>query len=375
MACNFRTARLLELRAHELDPDDALITKRFLGYVPPDKQEPQLSQFIAAHPWFYPDVQKQRGTAEAVHHQLNGQRGFELQGERKETTLKLVALMRGPNHEYGVGLDLRLNNGRSLQLLLDTGASGILLNQKAVDKAGLEHLGSFESWGVGDAGKRGTFSAVADSCEVEGLVFKHCVVSALEGKHRVDPEDDGLIGADVFRDYLIEIDFQRHLMHLTPLPERPPNAQGYDRAPLESERGFTPVFRQGDHLYISTRLNQANWGLFLIDTGSQLSNVDSIFAAMSTKVRGNSNVRISGISGQVNKVFEADKATLQFGHFQQDNLGLVSFNLNNRPEHEEFRTSGILGIPVLSMFRLAIDYRNGLVNFDYVFAPKRKKKD
>lgn len=28
--------------------------------------------------------------------------------------------------------------------------------------------------------------------------------------------------------------------------------------------------------------------------------------------------------------------------------------------------SGILGLPVLAMFRLDIDYRNGLVNFDYV---------
>jgi hypothetical protein len=40
--------------------------------------------------------------------------------------------------------------------------------------------------------------------------------------------------------------------------------------------------------------------------------------------------------------------------------------LNNSPRHQEVRMSGILGLPVLAMFRLDIDYRNGLVNFDYV---------
>jgi len=78
-------------------------------------------------------------------------------------------------------------------------------------------------------------------------------------------------------------------------------------------------------------------------------------------------MHVKGISGSVKDVFEADKAELQFAHFRQSNLGLVAFNLNNAPEHQEFRMSGILGIPVLSMFRLTIDYRNGLVNFDYVF--------
>ena len=76
-------------------------------------------------------------------------------------------------------------------------------------------------------------------------------------------------------------------------------------------------------------------------------------------------MHVHGISGSVKDVFEADKAELRFAHFQQSNLGLIAFNLNNTPVHQDFRMAGILGIPVLSMFRLTIDYRNGLVNFDY----------
>ena len=75
---------------------------------------------------------------------------------------------------------------------------------------------------------------------------------------------------------------------------------------------------------------------------------------------------VKGVSGSVKDVFEADKAELQFGRFRQSNLGLIAFNLNNTPEHQDFRMAGILGLPVLSMFRLTIDYRNGLVGLDYI---------
>ena len=96
-----------------------------------------------------------------------------------------------------------------------------------------------------------------------------------------------------------------------------------------------------------------------------MSNIDSTFASLSTKLSGNSSIRMRGISGDVTKVFEAEKAELQFARFRQSNLGLLAFNLNNAPEHQDVRMAGILGLPVLAMFRLTIDYRNGLVNFDY----------
>lgn len=94
--------------------------------------------------------------------------------------------------------------------------------------------------------------------------------------------------------------------------------------------------------------------------------MDSTFARLSTNVRGNDYLHVRGVSGEVKDVFEADKAELRFSHFQQSNLGLIAFNLNNQPEHQDVRMAGILGMPVLTLFRLTIDYRNGLVNFDYV---------
>ncbi len=361
----YRSARIMCMQAHAVDPDDALITFAFMRYLVGEKRKEAYGSFMAAHPWFARRYEMARQTSAEVHEQLGERKAFELDGERAETTLRLVDLLATATRVRGFGLEVSIEGGRSLRLLLDTGASGILVSQRAVDKAGLNHLGSSEAWGVGDGGTRKSFVAVSQSCKIGLLQYKNCVFQSLEGKGRIAGDEDGLIGTDFFSDYLIQLDFQRHSMHLTPLPPRPPNPQGYDRAITPDKADFTPVFRFGHQLCIPTKVNGKTAGLFLLDTGAQISNIDSSFARLSTKLHGDSYTRVRGVSGSVKDVFEADKAELQFAHFRQSNLGLTAFNLNNVPTHQEVRLSGILGLPVLAMFRLTLDYRDGLVKFDY----------
>lgn len=365
-ASMFRTARLRCLKAHELDPDDAYITLDWLRYLPREKREELAAAFAAAHPWFYRNLQREESTAADLRTEMGERKAFELEGERAETTVKLELLLDGPNRVRGLGLELAIEGRRPLRVMLDTGASGILLTQSAIDKAGLQHIGTTETWGIGDKGVRNAFLSVAGHCQIGSLKYKTCVFRAIEGKGRIAGEEDGLIGADVFSNYIVQIDFHKRQMRLKPQPPRPPNPQLYDRDIPPDEASFTPVFRSGSHLFVPTLLNDKQWGLFLIDTGSSLTNVDSVFARASTKVRGDAFRRVHGVSGEVKNVFEADKAYIQFSHFRQNNLGLVAINLNNAPDHQEFRIAGILGLPVLAMFRLTIDYRNGLVNFDRV---------
>ncbi len=362
----YRSARLLCLKAHDVDPDDALITQTFLRYIPAAKRRELLGPFAATHPWLYQRLEQMQENGLAVEAAAGDKKLFETEGGPQETTLKFSLLMRDAQRARGVGLELKIGNGKSLRMLFDTGASGILVKQSAVDKAGLAHLGSDKAWGVGDGGTRNMFSAIADNCQVGPLKFSNCLVRALEGKRAIAGDEDGLIGADFFQDYLVEIDFQKRLLHLKPLPPRSQDPQGYNRVVAPDEKDFTPVFRFGHMLLVSTTVNRRCTGLFLLDTGSEASNMDSTFARLSTKIYGNDQMRVKGISGQVKNVYEAGKAELQFGHFRQDNMGIMSYDLNNSPEHKEVRLSGILGIPVLSLFRLTIDYRNGLVNFDYV---------
>jgi hypothetical protein len=94
--------------------------------------------------------------------------------------------------------------------------------------------------------------------------------------------------------------------------------------------------------------------------------MDSVYAREAGKVHGDDRTVLKGISGKAKKVWEADDALLQFAHFQQRNLGMIVADLNNSGKPTAVRMSGIFGLPVLTLFRLSLDYRNGLVKFDYV---------
>jgi hypothetical protein len=367
-ASNFHTARMLILSAHDSDPDDALITLAFSRYLVGAKREDFFPAFMQSHPWFYPRLVQMEETNAELHQELQGRKVFEIDGPRQEVTIPLFYRRDGPRI-VGLGIRLTVEGGKKLSMVLDTGASGILLSQPTIDRLGLDHIGSTQVGGIGDKGMREAFLSVAETCEVGPVKFKTCIFRATEGKKRI-VDEDGLLGTDLFSDYLVTIDFQRLTLHLKPLPERPPSPQGYDRSPLPEEQGFTPVFRFGHHLDVSTTVNEKATGLFLIDTGSTVSCIDSTFARLTTKVHGNDYLQIKGVSGNVKEVFEADKAVLRFSRFRQQNLGLTSFNLNNAPEHQEVRMDGILGFQILPLFRLTLDYRNGLVNFDYVLDGK-----
>lgn len=119
-ASMYRSARLMCLRAHELDPDDALITYAFLRYATPELRKQQFGSFIQEHPWFYENYQRELQSSSAVEKQMEEHKAYELEGEPKPVTLHLVNLMSGANMLRGLGLEMKIQNGRSLRLLLDT---------------------------------------------------------------------------------------------------------------------------------------------------------------------------------------------------------------------------------------------------------------
>ncbi len=69
--------------------------------------------------------------------------------------------------------------------------------------------------------------------------------------------------------------------------------------------------------------------------------------------------------GRVKEVYEADDFTLTFGRFRQRLFNSLSLDLSSQSKHLGTEMSGIIGMPVLSLFTLTIDYRDGLVKFDY----------
>jgi hypothetical protein len=125
------------------------------------------------------------------------------------------------------------------------------------------------------------------------------------------------------------------------------------------------VYRFRHLLLIPTKVNDTGPMFFLIDTGA-FNNVLSIKAAQDlTQVRSDPNTNVSGLGGSVGKVYRAEKATLNFGRYEQKNEDIVTFDLSNMSRAAGTQVSGILGFNMLRMLQVKIDYRDGLVDFHY----------
>jgi len=401
-------------RAHELDPGDPEIQRHWLSTRSRAEQVRMLEEYLAR-------VGDEDGrTRENLGRRLELLKAREQQPSRScklvsqvnSTETNLERLMIDPTHLHGYGLRVSVN-GQTARLLLDTGASGLLINRRMAEKAGVQSVIKNTMQGIGDKGPMTGYVGYADSIKVGGLEFQNCLVEVSDKRSVVD--DDGLIGADVFSSFLVTIDFPKEKLVLSELPKRPDEQQGKsvsldtgdpddpsngpedseapqkspdakektDAAPAKSAvtggpkdryvapemRTYTPIYRFGHELLIPTMIGNNSPKLFLIDTGSLTNLMSSEVAKTVTKVRDDSSMTIRGLSGTVKNVKSADKVVIQFAHFRQENDDLIAFDLGGISRSTGTEVSGILGFTVLRMLTMKIDYRDGLVDFEYKPSP------
>jgi len=393
-------------RAYELDPDDPEIQRRWFSTLRRAEQIRELERYLSHAT---NDDEKTRYSLERRLELLKARqeqpsRSCRLVTNVQHTETRLERMLIDPTHLHGYGLRVAVNQ-QTARLLFDTGASGLLINRRMAEKAGVKPLVQNRMEGIGDKGPLNGYVGYADSIKVGGLEFQNCLVEVSEKRSIV--EDDGLIGADVFSQFLVTIDFPNEKLLLSELPKRPdeqaaksvtldtgdpddpssgpedreaeqssktetksasvppPNSGPKDRYVAPEMQSYTPIFRFGHELLIPTKIGNTSTKLFLIDTGSFTNLISSAAAAEVTKVRGEDRVHIRGISGNVKDVKSADKVTIQFGHFKQENDDLISFDLAPISRSTGTEVSGILGFAMLRMLSVKIDYRDGLVDFDY----------
>ncbi|HEX7962316.1 MAG TPA: aspartyl protease family protein [Terriglobales bacterium] len=396
----FAKARTMINRAHDRDPNDPEIQRRWMGTLPRGERIKLLEEYLAKPT---NDDAEQHESLQRYLEYLKARaqqptKSCKLVSKVKATETALEPMLIDPRHIQGYGLKVKVN-GQSSRLLLDTGASGLLINRKMAERAGVERLSATKITGVGDKEGPGGYVAFADSIKIGDLEFQNCPVEVSEKRSVMD--DDGLIGADVFSGFLVTIDFPNQKLRLSELPKRPnetekevslqtteeddpatePEEHADDKAAAEKKpspppgpqdryvapemQSYTKIFRFGHELLIPTRVSGAPPKLFLIDTGGFANMISPDAAREVTKVHSDSRMQIRGLSGTVKNVYSADKAVIQFSHFSQENQDLVAFDLSKISKHTGTEVSGILGFAMLRMLTMKIDYRDGLVDFDY----------
>ena len=403
----YKTAKMMIDKAHELDPYDPDIVEEWIGTLSRSDRIQYLSTSLAGdNNW---DAEKRGDVASYLQYlkehskQKNGSCRLVSKVNRTETPL--ARLMIDPTHLRGFGLSVVLN-GHKNSLLLDTGASGILVKRSIAERAGISKISETKVWGVGSKGRRNAYMGVADSIKVGELEFQNCTVEVMEGRSVAG--EDGLIGADVFEDFLVDIDFPNEKLKLSELPKRPGEPE--QKLALKSEEGdsddddasrpdntkaadaktaaqpvhssgpqdryiasemqsYTRVFRFGHDLLIPTSIGKVPYKLFLMDTGSMFNFISPAAAREVTKVHGDADTIVKGISGKVDEVYSANKAILQFGHIRQENEDMTAFDTKPISDGVGTEVSGFLGFVSLRFLDIKIDYRDALVNFEY--DPKR----
>ena len=395
--------------AHDIAPDDVEVQRAWIGMLPRKERLVAIESYLGGpHPDDAEQTKQMTEYLEFLKATIDRPiHACRLVSKVEQTETKLETRYAEDLHRMrGIGLSVRLND-RDVHLLLDTGAGGIMVSRKIAERAGLTRVSAVHYGGIGDQGLQSGYTAVADHIRIGELEFQDCMVAVSDQSSLTG---DGLIGADVFGGYLIDIDIPGERLKLSPLPKRPedtvapkslnseaeepanaeqnedgateqtsnskdqkssapsshtPRRMPKDRYVAPEMVNWTKVFRFGHAMLVPTSVNDSKPMLFGLDTGA-FSNILSLRAGRRIgKVSSDFRDRVGGVSGAVDKVYSSEKATLSFGHFRQSNLGIITLDLSTVSRHTGTEVSGFLGFAMLSKLELKLDYRDGLVNFEY----------
>ena len=340
------------------------------------------------------------------------------------TEIPFIGLMLNSTRISAFGLEVKLN-GRNSRLQIDTGAGGLVVTRSVAQHAGLKAFSQTEMSGIGDQGYKPGYTAYADSIRIGNLEFQDCAVRVLDSRSALG-DVDGLIGMDVFSHFLVTLDYPMRKLLLGPLPPRPgetvqapslktstadPDDSGaaeehteaarqdktvaqagvkapsgesgasvptrnaaapltgahgpYDRYVAPEMKDYTPVYRVGHNLILPAGLNSKEIKLFILDTGAFATIISPQAARAVTKVYSDDRLHVKGISGDVKKVYSADEITFRFAQLSQKARDVVSLDTTQISKHVGMEISGFLGATTLNLLTIHIDYRDGLVKFDY----------
>jgi Tfp pilus assembly protein PilF len=394
-----KRARTMIERAYATDPNDADVRKAWMSTLSWSQRVKFMEAYLAQNNADDQETQTNlRQYLDYLKARLRGPKGScHLVSKVTATETSMITLLSDPEHLRGFGLEVAIGDHKS-KLLLDTGAGGILINRRLAEKSGLARISDTSIRGIGDNGAVGGYFAMAPSIKVGGLEFQNCPIEVMD--RRTVADEDGLIGADVFADFLVDLDFAHQKLRLKELPRRPDqahedlvlNAEGdhddpdasaseksrsnatqkpadhgpFDRYVAPEMKEYSTVLRYGHLLLIPTFVEQEKQArFFLLDSGDFTTQLSLSTAKAATKVHNEEEARVKGLNGEVNKVYNADKATLTFAHLRLPTEGILVLNLKGLSDDVGTEVGGILGFTLLRFLDIKVDYRDGLVWMDY----------
>jgi predicted aspartyl protease len=346
-------------RAYELNPRDPRILSAWIPQLRGQERAKALQAYLAAM-GATPETEDLRQRMELAK-ALDGRQVTVLASPYHAAEIPLRAFDDPATGTRRYGLEV-LVNGSPVKLVLDTGASGIVMSRAAAERAGLARLADGAVRGIGDNGKGASgYRSVAEHFRIGDVEYRDALISVAE--QNMAGIEDGLIGSNVFSEFLITLDFAAGKLRLNPLPSYRPGEELQDRVEIPEMRDGARVYRFGHLLLVPVRVN-SHEGLFVVDTGAARTMMSYDLAAGASNLNRDDRTTIRGLSGKVGDVYKTGNLELEFAGFAQKSIGVTAIDTWELSHRLGTEISGFLGLPVLDLFTLTIDYRDGLVKFE-----------
>jgi predicted aspartyl protease len=394
--------------AHSLDPTEPNIRMDWISTLPLPKRIEEIKKSLNG-PLSIGDEERRRTQTyldELEKRNAEPQRSCRIASTATSAEIPFEPILSADGTRTAAwGLIVKFND-KGAKLEVDTGASGLYISRAIAEKAGLKAVASSQVYGIGDRGPEKGFVAYVDSIRIGNLEFRDCEVEVSDRKSITS--SDGLIGMDIFADFLVSLNYPLHKLNLSPLLPRPderaapvamrtgasgqdpsegtvaesPNPENAkageskddshkasmsgprDRYIAAETRNWTPVFRIGHNLILPTTLNNKITKLFILDTGAGYTGVSTQAAGEVTRVY-NSDMIVTGVSGKVKNVYVAGNIQIQFADKSQEMGDVTVMDFSNLSRGLGMEISGLIGSSALKFLTIQLDYRDGLVKFDY----------
>jgi tetratricopeptide (TPR) repeat protein len=401
--------------AHSLDPYDPDIRSEWIRTLSLPRRIEELKKYLNDYTGASDEERRRTQSSLGELEKVNAQpqRSCRIASNANSTKIPFEPIL-GPVDSTLIaawGLIVKLNE-QGAKLEVDTGSSGLHISRAIAKKAGLKAVAHSEFQGTTERGPESGFEASVDSIRVGNLEFRDCLVTVSDRKSVA--QSDGVIGMDIFADFLVSLDYPLHEMELSPLPPRPDEqmaplslrtgasiqdaASGEDAEtavpenskPVDGETAsprpaasgpkdryiapemasWSPTFRVGHELILPTTVNKKTTKLFIIDTSAQFTGVSRDAASEVTHVRLRHSPFRLGRAGR--NIIYTDTITLQFAEKIQEMDDVTLLDLSKLSKDTGMEITGFIGSSALKFLTLHIDYRDGLVKVD--FDPRRGLK-
>ena len=249
-------------------------------------------------------------------------------------------------------LQVRVNNSKSLRFILDTGADVTVIDARRAKALRLKPQGKIVGSGGGGTAEATFTRGVSVSLPGVALLNQTIYVLPLEPLSAIGREIDGVLGNDILKEFVVEIDYSTKTINLY----EPQNYQysGSDKIiPLMMDEGLpfvrasvTPEGRAP--IEAKFEIDSGSTGALLLNT--PFVEKHQVLASVPKTIQTN----IGGVGGMA-KTLIGRVNSLRLGRFVIDHP-ITRFAQATQGDYASSKYDGLIGGEILRRFKVVFDY-------------------